>query len=108
MGNRVILDVQTLDIVGRLKINLRVFLGALWLLDGLLQPQMFTPNFPSQVLLPSFQTLPEPLHAFALNTLYPNIQLHEKIFNVAALTTQAAIGVGLVWAPRRLYRSTLI
>lgn len=110
MGNRVSLSVYELNVVGWLKNSLSLILGALWLFDGLLQlqPQMFTSNFPAQVLLPSFQILPQPLHSIALSKLYPYIQIHEKAFNIVAILTQVTLGVSIIRKPRQLYRLALI
>jgi hypothetical protein len=110
MGGNPTSGPTALDIIGLLKHRLRLFLGGLWLLDGLLQmqPQMFTSNFPAQVLLPSFQSLPQPLRAFALGTLYPYIQLHEQVFNTLALLVQVALGAIILVAPKRLYGVSLV
>lgn len=96
--------------MGGLRRRLRLFLGALWLFDGLLQlqPAMFTQSFPSQVLLPALQSFPEPMSYFTLGSLYPLILDHVVFFNLAVIAVQAAIGVLLLTDGSSLNRAGLI
>jgi hypothetical protein len=78
--------------------TLQIALGALWLLDGLLQlqPRMFTHAFLSEVILPASSGQP-PFVArpmlWAAHLASPQIALWNGLF----AAVQIAIGVGLLW-----------
>jgi hypothetical protein len=84
--------------IAKVKRSLTMFLGGLWLVDGLLQlqPAMFTEAFPNQVVLPALQSLPPPLGGVAVDTLYPLITGWEHLFNAMLIAVQLTLGALLV------------
>lgn len=90
--------------IGKLRERVRLLLGGLWLLDGLLQlqPMMFTQSFPSQVLLPALQNFPPPISNLTLDKLYPAILNHVVAFNLIAIVVQVGLGILLLYPSRRL------
>src|SRR5437868_4561106 len=74
------------------------FLGALWLLDGLLelQPKMFGPGFVTDVLAPSLSGQPGFMHAIVAFgiTLW---SMHPIIANASAGLLEILIGVLLLF-----------
>jgi hypothetical protein len=76
---------------------LRQMIGALWLIDGLLQvqPQMFTSNMVYSVLLPTLQSQPAPVAA-NLREIIIVITQHLTIVNLLIAVIQAEIGLLLL------------
>lgn len=72
-------------------------LGAIWLLDGLLQlkPKMFSKNFVTQVILPTADSQPK----WIANSIHSAAQLvlpHIGLWNAAFAAVQIVLGVGLL------------
>ncbi len=91
-------SVRSLVMVRRIRKDLTVLLGALWLLDGLLQlqPYMFSSGFAIGVIGGSLMSLPRPLYVTSVywleHLLIPDIVLWNSLF--AGL--QLALGVMLL------------
>lgn len=94
------------------KLLLRI-LGALWLIDGLLQlqPQMFTMNMVNAVMLPTVQNQPALIaaslhmiitltvrHLVLVNALIAGVQIVLGLLLLAGLQVRATLIVSLVWA----------
>jgi hypothetical protein len=78
--------------------GVQIVLGALWLLDGLLQLQhhMFTSNFATQVIAPAAQGQP----AFVSDPMKLGMHmflLHPAVFNTMTALTQLGIGVLILY-----------
>ncbi len=73
---------------------LRYTLGALWLIDAILQvqPQMFTSNMINSVLLPTLSAQPAPVAA-SLATIILIMTQHLVFFNLLIAVVQAEIGL---------------
>jgi len=95
------------------RLNMQRLLGAVWLIDGLLQlkPQMFTSAFLQQVVLPMSQGQPQWLAAMVKwgaslelpqmvlwNTLFAFIQMAIGLALVVNFRAKKAIIVSLVWS----------
>jgi hypothetical protein len=76
---------------------LRQILGALWLVDGLLQvqPQMFTSNMVDSVLLPTLESQPAPVAA-SLHGIIVVITQHLTLVNLLVAVVQVEIGLLLL------------
>lgn len=72
---------------------LRRILGALWLIDGLLQlqPKMFTTNMINGVMLPALQAQPAPIAA-SLHVIVAITTQHITLLNLIVAITQVEIG----------------
>jgi hypothetical protein len=77
--------------------TIQIGLGALWLLDGLLQlqPRMFGPDFANQVILPSAQGQPGLVSSVITHTAHL-IALQPAATNAVFAGMQILIGVGLL------------
>ncbi len=94
----------------RWRISLRqvqVALGALWLLDGLLQlqPPMFTSAFVTQILDPVAQGQP-PLIGHSITAMASFIAPHIAAWNLVFALVQLALGLGFLW--RRTVRPAIV
>jgi hypothetical protein len=93
--------------------TIQIGLGAIWLLDGLLQlqPRMFGPDFANQVILPSAQGQPglvssvitHMAHLIALqpaatNTVFAGIQILIGVGLLIRQTVRPALALSFVWA----------
>ncbi len=87
-------------LAGRAGINLRVlqiFLGSLWIIDGLLQaqPKMFGSDFVKMVVLPN--SMGQPGFIGSLITWAGHLMLHGSVFwNASFVLVQIGIGVGII------------
>lgn len=84
-------------------------LGALWLIDGLLQlqPEMFTMNMVNGTLVPILQAQPAPIAAnltWVVTLLTENL----AVFNVIIALVQIAIGISLFIGSRTYPASRLV
>jgi hypothetical protein len=77
--------------------TIQIGLGAIWLLDGLLQlqPRMFGPDFANQVILPSAQGQPGLVSSVITHTAHL-ITLQPAATNAVFAGMQVLIGVGLL------------
>ena len=77
--------------------RLRQILGALWLIDGLLQlqPHMFTLNLVYGIMLPTLQDQPAPVAA-VLQWLISGTERHLVLVNLLTAAVQLAIGLLLL------------
>ena len=75
----------------------RMFLGGIWILDGLLQlkPQMFTSQFIKQVLLPNADGQPA-LISSSIKWIAAAATPHIVVLNVLFVLVQLAIGLAIV------------
>jgi hypothetical protein len=75
----------------------QVLLGALWLVDAVLQyePKMFGQGFVTQFILPNAQGQPEPLR-WSITSVGHLVSHGTPTWNAAVGTLQIAIGVGLL------------
>jgi hypothetical protein len=88
-------------------------LGALWLLDGLLQfqPKVFTQYFansPKDVIGMAFRTLPRPLYLFSLRFLIEYISPHMIIWDACFAGLQFLLGIALIFGTNKTKRLGLI
>lgn len=76
---------------------LRRTLGALWLIDGLLQlqPKMFTTNMINSVMLPTLQAQPAPIAA-SLREIITITTQHITLLNLLVAIVQTEIGLMLL------------
>lgn len=79
---------------------LQLLLGAVWVVDGLLQyqPFMFTQGFARQTLAPAAQGNP---HVIAAPIAWAAgiVAAHPVVTNAAFATIQVLLGVGIAWRP---------
>src|SRR5215469_2818824 len=94
--------------------HLRYILGALWLIDAILQvqPQMFTTNMINSVLLPTLNAQPAPIaaslyfitvtisqHLVFVNLLIAIVQAEIGIFLLTGFWVRGTVILSIVWAP---------
>ncbi|PSO06734.1 hypothetical protein B9Q04_14545, partial [Candidatus Marsarchaeota G2 archaeon BE_D] len=97
---------RTLGVVSSSRRFMRIGLGALWVIDGALQlqPAMFTPSFPVNVVGPALQSLPNPIYGYSLSILQTYIIPHISAWNIPFAFLQLLIGV-LILSNRHTLRA---
>ncbi len=87
--------------------RVQLALGALWILDGLLQlqPPMFGKGFVDNIILPNAQNQPAPV-AWSITTMAHVIRPEVGVWNLFFGLAQLAIGVGLL--SRRTVKPALL
>jgi len=97
---------RMLGVVSSSRRFMRIGLGALWVIDGALQlqPAMFTPSFPVNVVGPALQSLPNPIYEYSLSILQTYIIPHISIWNTLFAFLQLLIGV-LILSNRHTLRT---
>ncbi len=90
---------NTLEVVSSSRRFMRIGLGALWVIDGVLQlqPAMFTPSFPVDVVGPALQSLPNPIYDYSLGILQTYIIPHIFLWNTIFAFLQLLIGALILW-----------
>ncbi|MEM3655106.1 MAG: hypothetical protein QXP58_01120 [Thermoprotei archaeon] len=91
---KTILEARESHVVDSSRRLVRIGLGALWLFDGLLQlqPQMFTSNFPINVVGQAIQGLPNPIYKYSLSILEGYIIPYIVAWNAFFASLQLLIG----------------
>jgi len=86
---------RTLGVVSSSRKFMSIGLGSLWVIDGALQlqPAMFTPSFPVNVVGPALQSLPNPIYGYSLSILQTYIIPHISAWNIPFAFLQLLIGV---------------
>ena len=80
--------------------KLQITLGAIWLIDGVLQiqPFMFSRSFVTQIIAPNEANQPG-LIAAPIRVVAHLIEPRVALFNLLAITIQVLIGLGLMYRP---------
>ncbi|MBV9002220.1 MAG: hypothetical protein JO304_24400 [Solirubrobacterales bacterium] len=80
--------------------KLQITLGAIWLIDGVLQiqPFMFSRSFVTQIIAPNAADQPG-LIAAPIRVVAHLIEPRVALFNLLAITIQVLIGVGVMYRP---------
>ena len=86
---------------------IQIVLGAIWILDGLLQfqPAMFGQSFITHILLPSAQGQPAPV-AWSITTMSHFLRPDIGVWNFLFGTLQLLIGTGMLF--RRTVRPAIV
>lgn len=97
---------RTLRVVSSSRKFMRIGLGSLWVIDGALQlqPAMFTPSFPVNVVGPALQSLPNPIYGYSLSILQTYIIPHISTWNILFAFLQLLIGI-LILSNRQTLRA---